>query len=78
MKLSPHVQLINKQDQDWSVPQNNMETEPIYTTHREAGTLRCPPQTYSSRSLVPSVCLSPSVFLYVISLPQVVHGAESH
>lgn len=63
MKLSPHVQLIAKRDQDWSAPQNNVESEPIYTTHREAGTLRCPLQTYSSRSLVPSVCpsLPPSV-----------------
>lgn len=46
------VQLITKQDQDWSVLQNNMESEPIYTTHREADTLRCPPQTYSSHSLI--------------------------
>lgn len=78
MKFSPHVQLIMKQDQDWSVPQNNMESEPIYTTHREAGTLRCPAQTYSSRSLIPSSRPSPSVFFCVISVSRVVHEAESH
>lgn len=78
MKLSPHVQLVTKQDRDWSVAQNTTESEPIYPTHREAGTLRCPPQTYSSRSIILSLRPSPSVFLYVISVAQVVHGAESH
>lgn len=68
MKLSPHVRLITKHDQNWSAPQNNMDFEPIYTTYREAGTLRCPAQTYSARSLAPSIRLSLSVSLLICNL----------
>lgn len=78
MKFSPQVQLITEQDQDWSVPRNNMVSEPIYTTHREARHAPLPTADLQL-PLAYSVCLLLCVsLLYIISVAQVVHGAESH
>lgn len=67
MEFSPDFQFTVskiKQDRDWSVIKINTESEPLYTTYREPGTLHCSPPTsrYDLLSLSFPIPLSPSAF----------------
>lgn len=68
-----------EQDQD-SVIKINMASEPIYTTKRTWHASLLTPNLSLSLAFFVFLCptLALSLFLYVISVAQVVNGAESH